>query len=134
MSAPRSTYSTWLSVPRDRDLVFVSGQVAVRDDGTIPAGWEAQAETVFGHLGRVLAEAGATWPDVVKLTLFLTSMDGLATVRAVRDRHIALDHPPTSSLVQVAALVQPDLLLEVDAVAAVGRRPCRTKAAYLPQA
>jgi enamine deaminase RidA (YjgF/YER057c/UK114 family) len=45
----------------------------------------------------------------------------LAIVRAVRDEFIDLDRPPTSSLVQVAGLFRPDLLIEMEAVAAVRR-------------
>ena len=66
-----------------------------------------------------LATAGASWADVVKLTYFVTSVDELPAVRAVRDEFVDVARPPASSLVQVAGLFRPDLLIEVEAVAAV---------------
>lgn len=77
----------------------------------------AQARQVFGNIGLALAEIGLTFDSVVKLTFFLTDLADLAQLRAVRDEFVNLDAPPTSSAVQVAALVRPELLIEVEAVA-----------------
>jgi enamine deaminase RidA (YjgF/YER057c/UK114 family) len=101
-------------------LVVTSGQIAVRDDGTVPEGFEAQARLVFEHLGRALGAAGAAWGDVIKLTIFVTTLDELDTFRRVRDEFVDTARPPASSLVQVAGLVRPELLLEVEAVASLG--------------
>jgi enamine deaminase RidA (YjgF/YER057c/UK114 family) len=109
-------YSHAVSLPAGR-LVWTSGQIAVDADGSVPAGWEAQTRLVFAKVGRALAAAGAGWADVVKLTLFVVDVAELATVRAVRDEFIDVARPPTSSLVRVAGLVRPDLLIEVEAVA-----------------
>lgn len=100
-------------------LVWTSGQVAIAPDGSVPDGWEAQTRLVFENLGRVLGAAGAGWADVVKLTYFVVSVDELETVRSVRDEFVNTDTPPTSSLVQVAGLFRPDVLIEVEAVAAI---------------
>lgn len=56
---------------------------------------------------------------MITLTIYVVDMRRLPTVRAVRDEFIDTSKPPTSSLVQVAGLVAPDLLIEVDACAAV---------------
>ncbi|WP_433825222.1 RidA family protein [Actinoplanes sp. CA-015351] len=88
-------------------------------DGSVPSGWEEQTRLVFQNLTGVLTEAGATWADVVKLTYFVTATDGLVTVRSVRDEFVDVTQPPASSLVQVAGLFRPDLLIEVEALAAV---------------
>jgi len=102
-------------------LVWTSGQVPVAPDGTIPpAGdWDAQARQVFVNLGVALRAGGASWSDVFKLTIYVVDLSGVAAVRAARDEFIDRAAPPTSSLVQVAGLVHPDFLLEVEAVAAV---------------
>ncbi|MBO3739007.1 RidA family protein [Actinoplanes flavus] len=100
-------------------LVHTSGQVAIDADGTIPEGWEAQTRLVFHNLGEVLASAGATWADVVKLTWFVTDTSDLATIRRVRDEFVDVTRPPASSLIRVAGLFRPGLLVEVEAVAAV---------------
>jgi enamine deaminase RidA (YjgF/YER057c/UK114 family) len=116
--APGPGYSHVVSMPPGR-MVWTSGQVAIRPDGT-PAsgeGLEAQARLTFENVGKALRAGGATWSDVVKLTMFLTRVDDLPTVRAVRDEFVDTSRPPTSSLVQVAGLVVPGLLIEVEAVA-----------------
>lgn len=101
--------------------VYVSGQVPARPDGSIvsPDDVEAQCEQVFANLETALAAAGASWPDVVKLTFYLVDTKDLPTVRAVRDRHVDVARPPASSAVQVAALVHPDFRIEIDAVAVI---------------
>jgi enamine deaminase RidA (YjgF/YER057c/UK114 family) len=94
--------------------------VAIAADGSVPSGWEAQTRLVFENVARALAAGGAGWADVVKLTLYVVAVDELETVRAVRDEFVDTSAPPTSSLVQVAGLVRPDLLVEVEAVASLG--------------
>jgi enamine deaminase RidA (YjgF/YER057c/UK114 family) len=80
-------------------------------------GWERQTRLAFENVGRALRAAGAGWPDVVKLTLFVVDVSALPTIRTVRDEFVDTARPPTSSLVQVAALFHPDVLIEVEAVA-----------------
>jgi len=111
-------YSHVVTIPAGR-LVWTSGQIAIAPDGTAPDGWEAQTRLAFENAGRALAAAGASWRDVVKLTFFVTATDALDTVRAVRDEFVDTAAPPTSSLVRVAGLVREDLLVEVEAVAAL---------------
>ena len=111
-------YSGVVTIPPG-PLVWTSGQVAIDADGNVPDGWEAQARLAFANVGHALTAAGAGWGDVVKLTLFVTAVDELPTVRRVRDEFVDTASPPTSSLVQVAGLFRPDLLLEVEAVAAL---------------
>jgi len=111
-------YSHVVSIPAGR-LVWTSGQVGIAADGRIAQGWEAQTWLTFENVGRALAAGGAGWRDVVKLSFFVVSTDELATVRRIRDEFIDQSTPPTSSLVQVAALFRPELLVEVEAVAAL---------------
>jgi enamine deaminase RidA (YjgF/YER057c/UK114 family) len=108
-------YSHVVGIPSGR-LVWTSGQVAIDAQGAVPDGWEAQTRLVFENVGRALAGQGAGWLDVVKLTYFVTGLDEIAVVRSVRDEFVDTARPPTSSLVQVAGLFRPDLLIEVEAV------------------
>ncbi|GGS63396.1 enamine deaminase RidA [Planobispora rosea] len=114
-------YSHVASVPPGSRLVWTSGQVPIAADGTVaPAGdWEAQTRQVMRNVGAALEAAGATWDDVFKLTIFVVDTSALPVIRAVRDEFVNLERPPTSSLVQVAGLFRPDVLIEVEAVAAV---------------
>jgi enamine deaminase RidA (YjgF/YER057c/UK114 family) len=100
-------------------LIHTSGQVAIGEGGNIPDGWEEQTRLVFRNLEAVLATAGATFSDVIKLTWFVTDTDELATVRRVRDEFVDVARPPASSLVKVAGLYRPELLVEIEAIAAI---------------
>lgn len=100
-------------------FVAVSGQLALDEDGKLVGEGDpaAQARQVFENLRRCLASAGATFDDVVKLTFFVTDMAYMPAVRAARDEHISPDRLPAASAVQVAALVSPDFLMEIEAFA-----------------
>ncbi|MEU6086873.1 RidA family protein [Streptomyces sp. NPDC047085] len=103
-------------------LVAVSGQLALDEDGK-PVGEgdaAAQARQVFENLRRCLAAAGAGFHDVVKLTYFVTDMAHMPAIRAARAAHIPDDRLPAASAVQVAALVAPEFLMEIEALAVVG--------------
>jgi reactive intermediate/imine deaminase len=99
-------------------MIFISGQVPLGPDGIL-AGQDvsAQAEQVFRNLQGALQAAGVNWAQVVKLTYYLTDIADLAAVRSVRDRYLHTNRLPASSLVQVAALVNPAFRLEIDAIA-----------------
>ncbi|MEU9859724.1 RidA family protein [Streptomyces sp. NPDC047971] len=102
-------------------FVAISGQCSLDASGAVvgtddPA---AQARQVFANLRRCLAAAGAGFEDVVKLTYFVTDVGHLPAVRAARDEAFGTAPLPASSAVQVAALVRPELLIEVDAFALV---------------
>ncbi|QIQ01799.1 RidA family protein [Streptomyces liangshanensis] len=102
-------------------FVAVSGQCAFDEAGGIVGVGDAaaQARQVFENLRRCLAAAGATFDDVVKLTFFVTDVAHLPAVREARDAVIAPERPPASSAFQVAALIRPELLVEIEAFAIV---------------
>ncbi|MEU5111763.1 RidA family protein [Streptomyces longwoodensis] len=102
-------------------LVAVSGQLPLDEHGVLVGEGDpaAQARQVFENLRRCLAAAGATFDDVVKLTYFVTDMAHLPAVREARAAHVPDERLPASSAVQVAALVRPEFLLEVEALAVV---------------
>ncbi|MFD7241774.1 RidA family protein [Streptomyces massasporeus] len=102
-------------------FVAVAGQLALDERGR-PVGEgdpAVQARQVFENLRRCLAAAGATFDDVVKLTYFVTDVAHMPAVRAARAEHIPDDRLPAASAVQVAALVRPECLIEVEAFAVV---------------
>ncbi|MFE0821564.1 RidA family protein [Streptomyces sp. NPDC058794] len=102
-------------------FVAVSGQLALDEDGKLVGDGDAaaQARQVFENLRRCLAAAGATFDDVVKLTFFVTDMAHMSAIRAARAEHISDDRLPAASAVQVAALVRPEFLMEIEAFAVV---------------
>ena len=100
-------------------FIAISGQIALDENGELVGSGDpaAQAEQVFENLRRCLAAAGATFADVVKLTFFLTDVAHLPAIRAARDAVMDPSKLPASSAVQVAALVEPDFLMEIEAFA-----------------
>ena len=112
-------YSHVVTIPPGR-LAWTAGQVPMTREREVPEGWDAQTRLAFENTGRALRAAGAAWSDVVKLTIYVTELSELATIRRVRDEFVDTSAPPTSSLVQVASLFDPDVLLEVEAVAFLG--------------
>ncbi|CAL9642893.1 MULTISPECIES: RidA family protein [unclassified Streptomyces] len=102
-------------------FVAVSGQLPLDEDGGVVGEGDAaaQARQVFENLRRCLASAGATFDDVVKLTFFVTDMAHMGAIRAARAEHIPDDRLPAASAVQVGALVRPEFLMEIEALAVV---------------
>ena len=100
-------------------FVAVSGQVALDENGELvgEGDAEAQARQVFENLRRCLAAAGASFDDVVKLTYFVTDLEDMPALRAARAEHIPDDRLPAAAAVQVAGLVRPEFLMEVEAFA-----------------
>ncbi|SMB94364.1 RidA family protein [Deinococcus hopiensis] len=108
-----------LAEVRGGRTIYLSGQIAVDPAGQVvgEGDFTAQARQVFRNIGAALSEVGLTFGAVVKLTLFLTDMTHLPQLRAVRDEFVDVAAPPASSAVQVARLVRPELLVEVEAIA-----------------
>jgi enamine deaminase RidA (YjgF/YER057c/UK114 family) len=102
-------------------LVVVSGQVAQDEHGEMVGAGDpaAQAVQIFENLRRCLAEAGASFADVVKFGFYVLDVAYLPAVRAARDAVIDTTRPPASTAVQVAALFAPGYLIEVEAWALV---------------
>ena len=100
-------------------VIAVSGQVALDEHGDVVGEGdpEAQARQVFENLRRCLTAAGATFRDVVKLNYYVTDVAHMPAVRAARDEIVGSDQLPASTAVQVAGLVRPELLLEIEALA-----------------
>jgi len=118
---PVGAYSHTATVPAGAELLFVSGQVGVRQDGTAPATLAEQADAAFANLRACLAAHGLGPESVAKLNTYVVAGQELKEVRDARQRHLGT-HLPASTLLFVAALARPELLLEVEAVA-VKRAP-----------
>jgi enamine deaminase RidA (YjgF/YER057c/UK114 family) len=116
-----------VSVATGSRLVFMAGQVAWDADGrTVGVGdLAAQTERCYLNVATALAAAGATFDDVVKLTLYVVDWtpDKLALVgEGVARAAATLGVTPVAPLtgIGVSALAEPDLLVEVEAVAVLG--------------
>ena len=98
------------------NLVFTSGQIPLRPDGSLVEGQiEAQARQVFANLQAVLSAAGSSLDRAVKLTVFVTDLGQFADLNAVYAEHFRPPYPARST-VEVSRLPR-DVLLEIEAVA-----------------
>ncbi|MEW6332670.1 MAG: RidA family protein [Thermodesulfobacteriota bacterium] len=98
--------------------VYIAGQTAVDEQGhTVGRGdIEVQARQVFENLGKCLAAVGADFRHVVKLNVYSTDLDAhKETIRTLRGEYFR--EPVASTTVQVSRLVDPDWLLEIEAIA-----------------
>ncbi|HEX7136381.1 MAG TPA: RidA family protein [Vicinamibacterales bacterium] len=100
--------------------VYISGQIAYDEAGNLvgTGDMKAQAEQVFRNLDVALRAAGATFADVVKMNSYITDMTKAQAVRDVRAKYFG-NNAPASTFVEVKGLVRPELMLEVEVVAAV---------------
>jgi reactive intermediate/imine deaminase len=100
--------------------IYISGQIAYDKDGKVVGAGDmkAQAEQVFRNLETALAAAGAKFSDVVKMNSYITDMSQAPAVREVRARYFG-DAAPASTFVEVKGLVRPELMLEIEVIAAV---------------
>jgi 2-iminobutanoate/2-iminopropanoate deaminase len=102
------------------DWIMVSGQVALHQGKVVGIGDPtAQARQCFVNIASALAEAGATMEDVVSVRCYLTdkaAYSGYAEIKNV----LFANHPPASTSVVIDALLLPDLLMEIEAVAWTG--------------
>jgi 2-iminobutanoate/2-iminopropanoate deaminase len=115
MPEPMSHYT---DVVRADDYVFVSGVAALDAEGKVHGAGDVveQARVTLRNLGRVLHAAQASPADVVKVTIYLTDVGHRAAINPLR-REFFGDARPASTLVGVAALVLPELLIEIEAIA-----------------
>lgn len=99
-------------------LVFVAGQVGIRPDGTVPDSAEEQIDLAFKRLGAILEHEGLGFEDLVELVSYHVRIDEqLTTFREVKDKYMTRDFPAWTIL-GVASLARPNLLIEIKAVAA----------------
>ena len=122
-SMPRSVGYTQLVEVTGSKMLYLSGQVAINPAGQIVGIGELHAQTqqVFENLQAGLAAAGATFEHVVKLHLYLLDITQIQIVRDVRDRYVNTQLPPASTAVEVRRLFRDELLIEIDAIAALPR-------------
>src|SRR5262245_4833289 len=112
------TYDAWHFAEANRvgRTIWVSGQRGFDERDQIARDPVIQARVAFRQLERTLREAGATMDDIVCLTSYHTDMAQLDAFRAVKDEFIRAPYPAWTIL-GVAALASPDMLVEISAIA-----------------
>jgi enamine deaminase RidA (YjgF/YER057c/UK114 family) len=121
LSPPRN-YSH-VTVITSAKQIHVSGQIAMNAAGEVVGKGDlaAQTEQVYTNLGHALAAAGAKLSDVFKIVTYVVGItpDKVAAVRGARAKFVGDGPFPASTMVGVTGLVHPDLLIEIEAIAAM---------------
>jgi len=120
LSKPFSNYSHVVTAEGAQKLVFCAGQVAADVDGKVlpPDDFEAQAKMVMTNLTKALAAGGAKISDVVKITIYICNPHDVPKARGILETWFK-GNPPGSTLCILRGLAHPNLLLEIEAIAAV---------------
>ena len=110
--------SHYASAVRFGDMLFISGLTAHDQDGTLHGEGDAAAQTrkILENMKKVLDAAGATFRDVLKVTVYLTNIGDRESINPVRQEFFG-SAKPASTLVEVSALALPGMKVEIEAVA-----------------
>ena len=117
---PLGAYSHTVKVPGDAEWLVVAGQVGIDAKGKVLDGIRKQAEQAFRNILACLRENGMRKGDLVKFNVYLTDSRHIEAYRAARKKVIGDATRPASTLLIVDGLASPDLLIEVEALAAKG--------------
>jgi 2-iminobutanoate/2-iminopropanoate deaminase len=111
---PLGFYSHQIEITRNERILILSGQVGMREDGTIPDDPFEQIDIAFENILRNLRAANMDVKDIIKLTYYL-----VGEIDTAKRREIMLSklqgHQPCSTLLYVAALASPMFKVEIDA-------------------
>src|SRR2546421_4817535 len=106
---------------RTGDLLFVSGIPGFDDKGGLPDTFEAQFGNVVVNIKRVLAEAGGTFRDLVKVNVLLTRSSDVSTMNVLYASAFGPAPYPARTTCVVQALPDPKMLIEIEAVASLAK-------------
>jgi enamine deaminase RidA (YjgF/YER057c/UK114 family) len=107
---------TWSNCLVAGGIAYIAGMTS---RGSTEDDEYAQAKAIFGKIRHLVGAAGGSMADIVKVTIFVTDITQREKVWQAR-REFFTGNFPASTLVQVAALADPSLKVEVDAVAHIG--------------
>ncbi|MDP9607671.1 UNVERIFIED_ORG: enamine deaminase RidA (YjgF/YER057c/UK114 family) [Variovorax paradoxus] len=100
------------------ELVFIAGQVGISPDGTVPESAGEQIDLAFRRLGAILAHHGLGFENLVELVSYHVNIEEhLTAFREIKERYVVREFPAWTIL-GVASLARPNLLIEIKAVAA----------------
>ncbi|MEM7749395.1 MAG: RidA family protein [Pseudomonadota bacterium] len=112
-------FSHYCHVVRAGDHIWLSGMVGMAKDGSVPEDTVEQFKLAMATIDNCLRQAGGLPEHIVKVQVFLTDISERAAINVLRQDYFG-DHRPASTLLEVSALVDPRLKVEIEAVAYVG--------------
>lgn len=122
VSSMPEAYTHIVRIRDVKSLVMISGQTATNINGDVVGvgDIEKQLEQVFKNLKANLDVVGASFTDVIKVTIYMLDIDsGMAALGRVRKKYFGAEKPWASTLVEIKRLARPEFLVEIEAIAAV---------------
>jgi 2-iminobutanoate/2-iminopropanoate deaminase len=119
---PEPPPERWSNCLVSDGIAYVSGMTARGTDPKVLAGMDEyeQAKQIFGKIKGMVEAAGGAMADVVKVTIYVTNIKNNTKVWAARREFFTGDFP-ASTLVEVSALAAPEILVEIEAIAHIGK-------------
>jgi 2-iminobutanoate/2-iminopropanoate deaminase len=114
---PFAPYSHGVEIPAGQKLVLCSGQLGIGRDEMLPPDAAGQTAICFDNIEAILAEAGMTLENVVKLNAYVTGREHLAGYMAVRNKRFSAPLP-ASTVMMVSGFARPEFVVEIEAIAA----------------
>ena len=117
---PSGHFSHATMVEASGRIVFISGMLAKRADGTIAGigDIEEQTRQVCENLKAAVEEAGGTLDDICRVDVYVRNMEHFDAIHKVRRTYFS-SPPPASTMVEVTKMTTPDALIEINAIAMV---------------
>jgi len=118
LAQPSGHFSQGIIVEARGRLVFISGMVALRADGSIAGVGDIEAQTrqVCENVKTAVEAAGGTLADICRVDVHVRDMAHFPIIHVVRRSYFP-DPPPASTMVEISAFTHPDYLIEMSAIA-----------------
>ena len=113
----RNLYAHAVEAPAGSRHLYISGQVGIRPDGSVPESLEEQTEQMMENVRAILTSAGMTFADIVKFNAYCMSPEDIITYAGIRNRFLDGARTATSAVV-VSGLADPAWKVEADLIAA----------------
>ncbi|MEU6135187.1 RidA family protein [Nocardioides sp. NPDC047086] len=122
LNAPVGRFSQAVKCRAAGEFLFVAGLTSRAPDGSLVGDGdiELQTVTILENMKKLVETAGGTMSDIVNVTVYTTDMRYFDKVQEVRGRYF-FQPLPASAMIEVSKLAAPGMLIEIDAVAAIGQ-------------
>ena len=117
VAAKIGKYSDAVEITAGTRQLHISGTPGISKDGTVPDSFEEQADLAWRNLIEILQAAGMTAGNLVKINQYMVRTEDIPLYPSIRLKYLG-EHRPASMLSVVSLLVRPEILFEIDAVAA----------------
>ncbi|MCC6706567.1 MAG: RidA family protein [Gammaproteobacteria bacterium] len=112
-----NAYHHAVVIPPNARILYIAGQVGIRQDGSLPDTLEGQAEQAWANVMACVQGAGMSAQNIVKITAYLVDADDYGAFAAARARHLG-EARPASTAILIKGLLKPEWRYEIEAIAA----------------